>query len=242
MPESVTQVDADFSAASEERGTFSIAVSVYPSPAQNLLTSSYRPTFGFFFCGELREGLTLSEINQGPQPTPTAANSTVVDSIVGDHAECDYLEVTGVTNQVVLHGSTDTAFASREGSRILYAIPGVVAPSLPEQIDTSTALPLPPETDITVSLSDVPTDLQVSQSMPQIPADGQLSWTSTLGSALPPTEYRLSGVLETRQASASVALFTAGALVGVAGAAVLWVMETVVGIVRKQRPNSPSES
>lgn len=235
LPQSITRVDADFSAASDERGAFSIAVSVYPSPAQDLLTSSYRPTFGFFFCGDLRKGLTLSEMNQGAQPSPSAVNSTVVDTTIGDHADCDYLEVAGVTNQVVLRGSTDTAFASNEGPRILYALPGVVAPSLPGPIDTSTTLPLPPETDITVSLVDVPTDLQVSQSMPQIPADGQLSWTWTLGSELPPSEYRLSGALETQQASASVALFAAGALVGVAGAAVLWVMETVVGMVRKQR-------
>lgn len=237
LPESVVRVDADFSASSDERGSFSIAVSAYPSPAQNLLTWSFKPTIGFLFCGDLREGLTLTEANQGPQPSPTpVTNSTMVDSVVGERAECDYLEVTGITSQVVLRGSTDTAFASTEGSRILYAFPGVVAPFLPELINTSTALPLPSETEISVSLRDLPTDLQVAQSMPQIPADGQLSWTSTLGSALPPSEYRLSGVLETAQASASVGLFAAGALVGVAGAAVLWVMEAVVGIVRKSRP------
>lgn len=235
LPESITRVDADFSAANDERGTFSIAVSVYPSPAQNLLTSSYRPTLGFLFCGDLRSGLTLSEMNQGPQPSPSTVSSTLVDSAIGDLADCDYLEVTGVTNQVVLRGSTDTAFASNEGSRILYAFPGVVTPSRPWPIGTSTMLPLPPETDITVSLGDVPTDLQVSQSMPQIPADGELSWTWTLGAELPPSEYRVSGVLETQQASASVALFAAGALVGVAGAAVLWVLEAVVGVARKRK-------
>ena len=236
LPESIVRVDADFSASSDEPGSFSIVVSVYPSPAQDLLTSTFKPTIGFLFCGDLREGLTLTEANHGRQPSPTpVTGSTIFDSVVGERAECDYLEITGITSQVALSGSTDTAFASTEGSRVLYAFPGVVAPFLPESINASTAIPLPSETEITVSLRDIPADLQVSQSMPQIPADGQLSWTSTLGSAIPPSEYRVSGVLENAQASASVGLFAAGALVGIAGAAVLWVMESAIGIIRKPR-------
>ncbi len=237
---SFVRVEAAFSASTEDVSRFDINVSVFPVPARNLNSGNYETRVGFLFCGPIREGLELIERNRGPQPTPSPVTSSTLesDSLLGDRTNCDILEVTNSAPQVLLSGKTATAFAASAGGRVLFAFPGVTTTSRAEVFNGSATIPLPVGTTVNVSLASVPSDLQVYQAAPQIPPNGRLSWVSTLGAELPPNEYRLAGMLGNRETSASVAIFAAGALVGVAGAALLWVMEAVLGLTPRTRRHS----
>jgi hypothetical protein len=241
---SLVQVDAAFSASTEDASRFDINVSVFPVPAKNLNSGGFKTRIGFLFCGPIREGLEIVERNEGPQPAPSPVTSFTLesDSFLGDRTDCDILEVTSSTAQVLLSGKTAATFAASAGERVLYAFPGVTTTSRAEDFNGTATIPLPVGATVSVSLASVPSDLQIYQAAPQIPSNGRLSWVSTMGTELPPDEYRVAGVLGNRQTSASVAIFAAGALVGVAGAALLWVMEAVVGLVPRARRRSVRDS
>ena len=234
--DSIVQVDTTFSASTEAASTFDISVSVFPVPARNLNSGGFETRVGFLFCGPTREGLTLVERNEGPQrpPTPVTKSTYESDTLLGDRADCDYIAVTSSSAQVLLSGATNAAFAATSGERVLYAFPGVTTTLFPEEFNETDTLPLPDGAVVNVALSNVPPDLQIFQSAPQVPSDGRLSWDSKVRSEAQPAEYRIAGVLGDRQTSASVAVFTAGALVGVAGAALLWVTEALVGLIPRR--------
>lgn len=235
--ESIVQVAATFSASIEDASTFDINVSVLPVPARNLNSDDFETRVGFIFCGPIRDGLTVVEWNEGAQasPSPVTTSSFESDTLLGDRTDCSYLEVVSTSAQVLLTGETNAVFAVTSGERVRYAFPGVTTTQFAEEFNDVATLPLPEGAVLNVALSNVPPDLQIVQAAPQIPSDGLFSWESAVGYEPQPVEYRLAGLLEDRQTSGRVAVFAAGALVGVAGAALLWVVEALTGLISRPK-------
>jgi hypothetical protein len=147
--------------------------------------------------------------------------------------------VTGM-RQVLLSGASGRAPSSVSGSRVLYALPGIgTLPMLPDtQVD-----PLPAGSTARLSLAGFPGDLTEVVASPQLPDAGILNWTTDLsGPRIPAREYRLSGTLHDRDASGQRDLFLAGALVGVAGGAVVWLVELLLdgALDRRTRQRRPT--
>jgi hypothetical protein len=147
--------------------------------------------------------------------------------------------VTGM-RQVLLIGASGQVPSSVSGSRVLYALPGIgTFPMLPDTpVD-----PLPAGSTAHLSLAGFPGDLTEVVASPQLPDAGILSWTTDLsGPRIPAREYRLSGTLHDRDASGQRDLFLAGALVGMSGGAVVWLVELLLdgALDRRTRQRRPA--
>jgi hypothetical protein len=222
------QMFASFSGEVDSRASFRVVVSVFPGTDY---TSTTPTSIGFFFCGEIRRGLRLTEANAPDQPDLAAVESDSLesDSRLGDRSECDFVTITSQSRQVILFGSSDLRLAAASGKRVLYALPGVTTAAIEETVNGTLVHPLPTGTSLHVVMENVPVDLSVSAAAPQIPAAGDLAWSfADIGTTNPPSQYRIAGELGDRENLSQAALFTAGALVGVAGAALLWALEALV--------------
>jgi hypothetical protein len=221
------QVHADFSGKVDSPASFQVVVSVIPQTD----TAPTTPTsIGFLFCGDIRLGLRLTEANTPDQPAPVGVESDSLesDSRLGDRRECDFVTITSQSWQVILQASSDLRLATADGKRVLYALPGVTTTAIDETINGSVVHPLPSGTSLDVAMADVPVDLTVSAAAPQIPAAGDLAWSfADLRTTNAPNEYRIAGELGDRENLSEFALFTAGALIGIAGAALLWALEAL---------------
>jgi hypothetical protein len=228
-------VNTQFSAKVGSPASFQVVVSVFPDPAS---PSSTPTSIGFLFCGEIRLGLRLAEANTPNQPDLAPVRSPVEwDSRFGDRKACDYVTITSQNWQIILDGSSDLRLATAQGKKVLYALPGVTTTAIDETINGSLVHPLPSGTYLDVAMTDVPADLTVNAAAPQIPAAGDLAWTfADVRRANLPDEYRIAGDLGDRENLSQFALFAAGALIGIAGAAALWALEAVVeGAWRRSR-------
>jgi len=229
------RIDASFTGVVDSRAFFKVVVSLFPDTD----AASTTPTsFGFFFCGEIRRGLILTEANAADQPDLAAVESDSLesDSRLGARSECEFVTITSSTWQVILYGSSDLRLSTASGKRVLYVLPGVTTTAIDETVNGSVVHPLPSGTSLDVRMVDVPVDLLVSAASPQIPEAGSLAWSSAdIGMTNAPSEYRIAGELGDRDNFAQAKLFTAGALVGVAGAALLWAIEALVAGPRKRR-------
>lgn len=222
------QVYTAFSGKVDSPASFEVVVSVIP---QTDGTPTTPTSIGFLFCGDIRLGLRLTEANTPDQPDLAAVKSDTLesDSRLGDRSECDYVTITSQSWQVILYGSSDLRLAKADGKRVLYALPGVTTTAIDETVNGSVVRPLPSGTSLDVAMADVPVDLTVSTAAPQIPAAGNLAWSfADLRTTNSPDEYRIAGELGDRENLSQFALFTAGALIGVAGAALLWALEALV--------------
>ena len=233
VPDGTVQVYASFSGAIDSSAQFELIISVLPiaDPVANT-------SFGIFFCGPIRDGLTLTQANTSdiPTPVPVEQGSPEADSRLGIRSECDFVTVSSDNWQVILYGKSNHALAATAGKKVLYALPGVTTTFRDETVNGVLMHPLPQDSTVRVAMAQVPSDLSVSAAVPQIPAAGDLAWTYTdVLRVNAPSEYRLSGVLGDRENNSQALLFTAGALVGLAGAALLWALEGIVEIALSRR-------
>lgn len=229
------QVNTQFSAKVDSSASFQIVVNVLPDQGS---TSATPTSIGLLFCGEIRLGLHLTEANTPKQPALEPVKSRVEwDSRLGDRKACDYVTITSQTWQVILDGSSELRLATAQGRKVLYTLPGVTTTTMDETINGSLVHPLPRGTYLYVAMTDVPADLTVNAAAPQIPAAGDLAWSfADVRSTNPPDEYRIAGDLGDRENLAQFALFAAGALIGIAGAAALWALEALVEGARRRSP------
>jgi hypothetical protein len=228
------QVYASFSGEVDSRASFRIVVTVFPERDGTPTTPT---SIGFFFCGEMRRGLQLTEANAPDQPELAAVESNLIesDSRLGDRSECEFVTITSPTEQVILFGSSDLHLAAASGKRVLYALPGVTTTVVDETVNGTLVHPLPSGASLDVMIDEVPVDLSVSAAAPQIPEAGDLAWAFTdIRTTNAPSEYRVAGELGDRENLSQAALFTAGSLIGVAGAALLWALEALVDGSRKR--------
>jgi hypothetical protein len=122
------------------------------------------------------------------------------------------------------------------GAKILYTLPGVTTLLSSEDLNGSTVHPLPPDSTVKVRLGEPPADLTVTASSRQIPASGQLAWSYKVTDPDLPDWYRVGGFLASAEETAQSLIFFAGALVGVFGAALLWLLESLVQLLYRARP------
>jgi hypothetical protein len=115
---------------------------------------------------------------------------------------------------------------------VLYALPGVVTVPSTLPLGELRPAPLPPGSTLTMNLTSVPSDLQVTIASPQFPDSGRLQWTHKFGrDSRPSPEYRVTGGLQDRQSSGQANILVAGALLGIAGGALIWALEMLTNVI-----------
>lgn len=232
------EVDADFSAAVGARAAFELSLTrSEPRKAVGKETST-----SFIFCGAVRHGLQLQELNHLPRsPLRNLPTSPVeFDSVLGARDDCTYTTVKWTGLQVVLHGVTDARDVDVSGKRVRYAFPGIVTLPVAQPLDGQEVRPLPRGTTVATRLWDAPSDLEVVDASPQFSARGNLTWTSTFNSATaaPPLLYSVTGTLSDRENLTDAALFAAGVFGGLAVTATLSAAESLFE-VRRRRDRKP---
>lgn len=197
-----------------------------------------------FFCGPIREGLRLSDVNdEGEisfQPMPIRGSS---DSNLGHHDACQFAVVKLASEffrQVILAGRSSHPIRAGSGADVMYSLPGVTTPVVKQDFLGKEAYPLGMGSTIDVSFTDIPDDLRVVHSRPQIPDSGSLAWEQRLSVPGLPGLYRVTGELTTEKARSEVDFFVAGAFVGIFGAAALWLLEILLSIVVERTRDSKS--
>ena len=235
-------VDA-FGTTDQPRTRLDIAVTLVPSAGGVKDTSGHAVLV--FLCGRIARDPEFVDNQQHAVAWlhPDLHVGESVDSLIGDMSDCVYsrlvLRSPGSGNgfgQALLLGSSGPPPISVSGSQVLYGLPGVVSLPAGVFLGVPPVAPLPSGSTASVPLSEVPGDFQVSVASPQLPDSGRLQWKVDFGSlSLPATEYRLSGTFLDRESSAQHRLFLAGALIGVAGGAFVWLLERLVNIATAPR-------
>lgn len=189
-----------------------------------------------YVCGALRDGLRLSEVNSKVDLDLRNVPGKPVefDSFLMRHDDCSYAVATGNVAQVILAGESAYELRSEAAERAAFTMPGVSTIMVKEQLGDVEALPISRESSINVSLT-TPGDFAVGSARPQVPSSGQLSWTWPLSDGNPPADYLVSGALQDRAFVSQLQLFVAGALAGVAGAALMWLAQLAIDSPRIRR-------
>jgi hypothetical protein len=229
-PDGTVQVYASFSGMVDSKAHFKLIVSVFPS----VEAETSQTSVGVFLCGAIREGLVLRQVNTSEIPTivPVKPDVLEFDTRLGYRSECDFVSVSSDTWQVALYGISNLASATTAGEKVVYAFPGVTTSTLEENVNGELMRPVLHDTSLQVEMTEVPSDLTVTASAPQITASGVLAWSfADIRGVNAPSEYRVSGILADRENSSQAFLFVAGALIGLAGAALLWAIEGIVEVV-----------
>ena len=220
-------VDVSYDATGES-SRFTISVSDWTSEIR-------RPVqVAIYVCGALRDGLRLSEANSDGslRIKQVSGNPTEFDSFLGRHEECSFAIATADIAQAIVFGESTHSFRSEASDRVAIAVPGVATIFADEQLGDYRAMPISRDSRVDVEIV-ASADLNVATSRPQMPSSGQLSWARPLVSNQPlPTDYFVSGSLQTRESVSQLQLFLAGALAGLAGAALLWLFQLVLEFPR----------
>ncbi|WP_157412130.1 hypothetical protein [Agreia sp. Leaf283] len=194
-------------------------------------------------CGDLQNGLSISDRNSGPLPLkPLPGSPGDFDSQLGDHARCSFVTVSPFAFQVVLIFNSPQALASIADERILYALPGITTLLPHTPLGKLDARPWPTGTTVNVRLTRAPQDFSLDAAIPSIQEGGLLSWDYVAGAKGSPLEYRISGVLLDRQDEAQNRTFVAGVIAGVAGAALIWAVDLSAAIFLPRRKSRRSSS
>ena len=220
-------VSADFSAAVGSSGAFTVSLT-RSKPAEAVGTDT---SVTFLFCGAVRRGLQVWELNRLPStPLRPLPNAPVeYDSVLGARDDCSYTTVKWIGLQVLLRGTADVRTVTVAGKRVQYAFPGIVTLPLTQALDGDEVRPLRRGTTVTAQLRNVPHELEEINAAPQLSSRGTFSWKSTFGTEneFPPMVYTVSGTLSGRENLAEASLFAAGIAGGLAVTAALAAAETL---------------
>lgn len=234
-PEEPVQVVAHFWVTSTDRTEFRLVV------GPPTLRPVQDRAFELFFCGPVRLGLRVEDLNTGPLIVRDDVKSAIVqDSRLGNRDEC--VTVSAVPSefagQSFIVGSYDASIVHKAGSKVLYALPGVTTLGVTEERGGITLQPLPDESTISVSLEGAPPDLSVSAASPLIPDAGSLSWEWNESSTglQPPARYRIAGVLDDAEAEAQWRVLIAGTLIALAGSCLMWLVQLLTERSRRRAP------
>jgi hypothetical protein len=169
-----------------------------------------------------------------------------IESNFGRVSECIYTPIKLTSSspgdricQALLLGTSGAPPSQVSGDQVLYVWPGVVTmPAIP--IGDLNPAPVPTGSTMTASITETPVDLQNVTASPQLPDSGRLRWTANFRTREPPPrEFRLSGQLHDRQTKGQRQLFLAGALIGVAGGGLVWLIESLVVMIVSPARRSP---
>lgn len=220
-------VDLSIDAVVEDATTFRLAVSDFMTDH-----SSDALMLAIYACGQIRDGLALQEVNGGKflDLKPIDGSSIEFDSRLGERSQCTYAVAATTTRQVLLSARSSASLSSKSGDGIMYALPGLTTLALAEPLGDATATPLPRDSTLTVRLANVRSDFNLTASAPLVPESGRLAWTTSIGaSAGIPSQYRVTGTVTSERNRIQAGIFAAGALVGVASAALVWLVELILG-------------
>lgn len=215
-----------FDASVEHSTTFTLVVSDFGTDH-----SANPLKVVIYACGRVREDLVLREVNGGKilELKPIDGSHVEYDSRLGERAECRYAISSTTDRQVLVEGVSSATLASRSGDGIMYALPGLTTLALADALGGGTAKPLPKNSTLTVNLDDIRSDFTLTTSVPQLPESGRPSWTTSVNPPTDiPSQYRFTGTLTSERNRIQAGVFASGALIGIAGAALLWLVELVL--------------
>lgn len=152
------------------------------------------------------------------------------------------------SSDALLTGHSGLSSDKTSGANIIYAWPGVL--SLPQAVSIDNSIvvsPLTKGSTYTVVFTNLPNDISNVVTDPELtPGSGGLQITGSLSLGFAeleqPNQFRLSGDLSNTQANGQQDLFIAGALVGVAGAGVIWFLELLAKLFLSLRSSSGTET
>ena len=185
-----------------------------------------------YLCGAVSEHPSFAD-NVGAPVKWNSVNKThlLLNSAVGDVSKCKFARITVHSelgmHQNILHGNFGVSFGAVSGSKVSYDLPDIRTFPGFAMGSSDGSIDLPNGSTYSVSLTNPPPDLRVSVASPQLPDEGVLRWNGQFASH-DVSGFRLSGVLEDRDSRAQRNLYIAGALIGFAGGAVLWLLQLVV--------------
>jgi hypothetical protein len=137
----------------------------------------------------------------------------------------------GGYRSALLMGYSGPSPSQVSGAGVIYAWPGVVTmPGL--AVGGFMIRTLPESSTLAVNLSDPPADLSNVVASPQLANSGVLQWQGPFFGSTPlASQYRISASLMNRQATGQRSIFIAGALVGVGGGSVIWLLQLLSTLV-----------
>lgn len=197
-----------------------------------------------YACGRVAAGLVMQEMNGGKilEMKPIDGSRIEFDSRLGERSECTYTVASTPDFQVLLAARSMARLASTSGDGILYALPALTTLFQEEPLGQDVATPLAEDSTLSVSLDNVRSDFNLSASAPQVPDSGQFAWTTSVNPRTAiPSQYRISGTLAAERNRIQAGIFAAGALAGLAGAALLWLIESVIALWQWRRAGLPLE-
>lgn len=213
------------------RSRLGMIISITQGPATGTIREPALPVL-VFLCGRIAQDPQFTDNRGRPLPWvhPTAEMGSDWSSLInGSLSTCVYSRqslpegIASGRRQVMLLGSSDAPSTSVSGARVLYRVPGVTTAPFVRGLSVAA---LPAGSTARVDLAGFPGDLTDAVASPQLPDEGVLSWTADFGGPRTPAlDYRLSGTLQDTLATQQRDLFIAGSLVGVAGGAVVWLIE-----------------
>jgi hypothetical protein len=190
-----------------------------------------------FLCGAAEKGSHLTS-NGAPatwQSGLKLANGQAVGSYPGFMFpyQCIYTivglapNVAGEGREAYLSGYSGSAPSRTSGSGVIYAWPGVQTFPASFQHGDVRFFPLAGTSSFTASFQNFPIDISNVVTDPELTPDSEGFHDSGSFSGGSVEQFRLSATLSARQVNSAKDLFVAGALVGVAGAGLIWLLESV---------------
>jgi hypothetical protein len=193
------------------------------------------PVVVVFLCGQIAEGPGFD--NQLGQlvkwQVPVSPDHEAFSTVFGSLSACVYTKLALGTSDAPkgyrdasLGGYFLTATSEVSGTRVLYALPGLADWVPPAPIDGLSTVAMPRGSTLTLTLDQDPSGFENVLADPQLSDPPYLRWTSKIdGTAAPVAEYQLEADSVAGATQLQVHLFISGALVGVAGAAFLWLVQ-----------------
>lgn len=195
------------------------------------------PSVIVFLCGSIAQhpDFLNSRFQTVRWHVPSSPDGVVQSPTFGFLSQCVYttlpmrvLGPPGEYRQALIMESSGPAISDTSGTKVLYTLPGIANWSFPVPIDGLTPTAMPVGSTLTVKLNHDPTDFENMFASPQLPDAGNLTWKNKIDVYAPPVvEYRLEADSLTAVSRQQLHLFLAGALVGVAGGAFIWLVQLI---------------
>jgi hypothetical protein len=219
------------------------------------------PTVIVFLCGPIAEHPEFRDagFRSVTWTIPVSPDPEPYSSVFGYLAECVDTKLAlptsdslGEFRQALIQGSFSTPTSDVSGTKALYTMPGIANWFMPVPIDGLTPSTLPRGSTVQVHMTKDLSDFTNVFASPQLPDAGSLTWKSTLDGTSadsPAEEYRLEADSQTALSQLQFHLFLAGALVGIAGGAFVWLVQlgaqagygSITQHFKRKKPKVPKE-
>jgi hypothetical protein len=233
-PELPIEVEADYSSAPGDPETDLFLTFTQTGTAG--VAESAPPEILVLLCGAIARhpSFTSGALRPVRWHVPVSPDGNPYSAVFGFLDQCVYTVLTmqaetapalSGTRGALISGSSGFVSSEISGTQAVYALPGVVDGLFPVPIDGLKPTAMPSGSTLTVG-GGAPDDLENVLSTPQLANAGDMTWTSAMSTAaLPVSQYRIEGDVGSLEDEQELHLFVAGALVGVAGGALIWLLQ-----------------